>query len=210
MAVDKKTIIELLGSGVEPKMVASAVGCEVSYISQLMADDDFRSQVVEKRSIALQANTKRDRFIDNLEDRVLQKLSDSLDLMYKPSDLLRAFAVINRAERRGAQVQETSNITNNIVTLNLPVAVTNQVIVTNEHSEVIEIDGQTMVSMPAHSLLKSLQNSQHGDTYAKVSNFLPNGDNGGYVKSSHFHNNSRAVKTIVDRARQTEAETNNL
>ena len=42
-------IIELLGRGYSQTVVASAVGCDDSYISQLMAKEEVRNQVATLR-----------------------------------------------------------------------------------------------------------------------------------------------------------------
>jgi hypothetical protein len=51
MAVDNEKIKELLGSGLSNDVVASAVGCDPSYVSQLMSNETFRDGLTaSKRS----------------------------------------------------------------------------------------------------------------------------------------------------------------
>lgn len=182
MAIDPQRIKELLGSGLGPEHVATAVGCSASYISQLLSQPDFQNDVVELRTTALTANTKRDRSIDSIEDRLLEKLSEAVDsnMFYKGKDILYATNLVNKMNRRGVSSQQATTINNTIVNLQLP-AVTVRQFAMNEHKEVIEIEGQSMVTMPAHQLLRTVSEAQKrltgdeiGETkYDRVARFLP-------------------------------------
>ena len=170
-------IKELLGNGLSNEIVASTIGVHPSYISQLMSDEDFYNDVVELRTQALAANTVRDRSLDSLEDRLIEKLDEAISerLIYKPNEILRAFQVINSAKRRGVSSQESTVINNTIVTLSIPKTVTRE-FVTNKVGEVIEVEGQTMITMPASALLQKLAAEKTGaqaDKYRQVHNFLP-------------------------------------
>lgn len=140
-------ILEMLGNGLSPEIVASALGISASYISQLLQEPEYARQVTEKRFLNLQAATTRDRSYDALEDALLDKMSDLLPLMYKPQEVLRAISVINAAKRRGASAPENTVINNTVVQLSLPVHLVtrfikdanNQVVVTGEQ-ELITIN----------------------------------------------------------------------
>lgn len=176
MATDKNQIQKLLGTGLSNEVVATAVGCDPTYISQLMADEEFASAVVALRTISLTANTTRDRNIDGIEDSLIEKLKQLIDdnLIYKPSDILRAFALVNNAKRRGVSAHESLTINNTVVQLILPARVQRN-FVQNAQGEVVEVEGKSLVTMPAHALLKNLVNRQGAKsaTYAEVSRFLP-------------------------------------
>lgn len=177
MAIDKDKVQKLLGSGLSNEIVATAVGCESSYIAQLMADDDFAAVVVAMRTVTLTAHTTRDRNIDGLEDSLLEKLREVVDsnLIYKPTELLRAFSVVNSAKRRGVAAHESLVVNNTVVNLTIPSKVVQQ-FVKNGQGEIIEVAGQSLVTMPAHMLLKNLINNRAGGesgTYERVSKFLP-------------------------------------
>jgi transcriptional regulator with XRE-family HTH domain len=159
---DTQQIKELLGLGLTNEQVATAAGVSASYISQLMADARFAAEVISARTQNLQASTLRDRRYDALEDKLVQKLDDQLDLMYKPREILSALAIINKAQRRGAPAQQALTSASTVVQLNIPAILQqqniniNQQVVLSSNKEVIEIDGQTMVTMPSHELLKQL------------------------------------------------------
>ena len=195
MATDVKQIKELLGVGLSAEIVADAVGCTPAYISQLMADSEFANDVAIARSAALQANTTRDRKLDGLEDRLIETLEATLDLVYKPKEVLAALATVNRLQRRGVPASAHSATPKTaIVQLSIPTHLT-QNFVLSANKEVIEVEGQTMVTMPAHQLLKNLQQQQPGasygeaesqedaqrraEVYKRISNYLPSAAGGG-------------------------------
>ena len=159
MAINKEQIKELLGSGLAPGVVASAVGCDHSYISQLLGDEVFAGEVATLRTISLTADTKRDSSIDAIEDKLLAKLDEVVTdgAFYKPRDLLSAVAVVNKLQRRGKPIGSGAGpaTVNNIVNIQLPAHVSKK-FVTNRTNEVIEVEGQTLVTMPAHQLLRDL------------------------------------------------------
>lgn len=174
MATDHKQIQELLGTGLSNEIVASAVGCDPSYISQLLSDEVFAARVTLLRTEALTANTTRDRNIDGIEDALISKLEQMVEdsLIYKPNDVLRAFAVINNAKRRGVSAAESLVINHTVVKLQIPQHVVKEFI-QNAQGEIVEVEGQTLVTMPAHMLLKNLQNRDNNDAYKRVARFLP-------------------------------------
>ena len=153
--IDKERAKKLLGSGVQAELVAATLGCEASYISQLLSDDAFREEVIALRVQALSAATERDSEIDSIEDRLLKKICDSLDYIIKPRELLMAFNVINNAKRRGAGVGQNTVQNNVVVNLTLPTIV-QQKFVTNSTGEVIEVNGKTTLTMQPAQLLRNL------------------------------------------------------
>jgi hypothetical protein len=183
MAISRDQVRELLGSGLSNEVVASAVGCEPSYITQLMSDENFANEVVALRSANLTANNKRDRSIDKIEDRLIEKVGQAIEenLIYKPLDLVKVFAVLNNAKRRGVPAHESLVINKQVVNLSIPGMVVNNFTM-NQQKEVVEInvDGksQTMVTMPAHQLLQTLakdagETNVQGGKYTRVASFLP-------------------------------------
>lgn len=175
-------IKELLGSGLGPEVVSAAVGCDISYVSQLLSDEAFANEVASLRTIALASYSKRDESINTIEDKLIKLLGAAVDdnSFYKPRDLLQAFTVLNSAKRRGSQNLGTGNTVNNIVQLTLPESVVRR-FTTNRTNEVIEVEGQTMVTMPAGTLLRKLAtedaaNGKQGK-YLEVAKLIPGGSN---------------------------------
>lgn len=186
MAIQSKSkdkIKELLGAGLEIRTVASAVGVVPHYISELMADPLFAEEVALLKIKSLTEATERDKKLNTLEDEFIDKLNEVKDLMFKPNEVLRALAMINKMDRRGVPADvNLSGSRDQVVQLDIPSVLIQQHItqniVLNTQGEVVEVAGQTMVSMPAHQLLKNLQlqNKDEGDErYKKVANLLPAG-----------------------------------
>jgi hypothetical protein len=183
--IDKKRIIQLLGTGLQARAVANAVGCEESYISQLLSDEVISGEVVALRAAALTANTERDGKIDTIEDALLSRLHDAIETgqIYKPGDILRAFAVTNAAKRRGVPANEAVTLQQTVVQLQIPERVARQFTI-NQSGEVVDVETgtgetrQTLVTMSTHTLLSVLANrgeKKDGaeNKYVEVSKYLP-------------------------------------
>lgn len=168
-------ILELLGNGLSPEIVASAAGVTPSYISQLLSEEAFATRVTELRFQNLQAATDRDRKYDNIEDQLLAKMQDLLPMMYKPMEVMRAITIINGAKRRGASAPEHQHINNTVVNLTIPMQ-TLQRFTTNSMNQVVEIQSesqspQTLITMPSAQLLSSLSSrANNGISNKEISN----------------------------------------
>lgn len=119
--IDKDRGLKLLGSGLGPTDVATALGCDPSFVSQWLMDDSFRAQVLAQRMEALQEQTVRDGKINAIEDELIDKLQANIQWITKPRDLLAAFNIVNAAKRRGAQAAgSTIDVNMKIVSIQLP------------------------------------------------------------------------------------------
>lgn len=117
----KQKIIEMLGKNIAPANVGMAVGVTESYISQLLADEDIAAEVSRLRTESLEAHSARDAKADSIEDKLLDKLKDSVDYMVKPGEILRAYQVVNQAKRRGVDSASSTPLANNtVINLILP------------------------------------------------------------------------------------------
>lgn len=178
MAVDKNQVRDLLGSGLSTNVVASAVGCSDGYISQLLSDEIFAAEVSRLRLLNLQSHNKRDNNINTVEDLLLEKLKSAVDqnAFYKPKDLLHAFAVVNNAKRRGTVQQDTSAPTGStIINLTIPAPVARRFTI-DSRGEVLQVDEQTLVTMPTGQLLRTLQEKTGNAKYRDVKNRLMTAD----------------------------------
>lgn len=176
MAVSKEQALELLGLNLSNEQVASSLGCHPTYITQLMADEAFAKEVTQRRMSSLQEQNKRDNEIDHIEDSLIRKLKEAVEnnMIYKPADLLRAFAVVNKASRRGVQAATQPITQQTIVALNMPVKIVQKYQKT-PNGEVIEVGGQTLVTMSSATLLGELGRSgdKDGRRYQEIARFLP-------------------------------------
>jgi hypothetical protein len=151
----KTKILNLLGNGLPNHIVATSCGVSESYISQLMSDDSFSSQVSELRLKSLTAATARDSAIDELEDAALIKMKELLPFATKSLEVTRIFQALNGAKRRGQTAGQELPSQNQVVILNIPQQTINNFRLT-EKNEVIEVNDRTLVSMQAPQLMKQL------------------------------------------------------
>ena len=168
--IQQDRVTQLLGSGLSAEVVATAVGCEPSYISQLLADDEFAKKVSELRIQNLQAATKRDNKWDEIEDKLLDKLKDSVEYIMKPREILAALATVNSAKRRGATAQESLTINNTVVNLTLPQKAVHNFVV-NQTNQVIGVNDQSLLTMPSMNVKSLLQQAKSlADTQSNLAN----------------------------------------
>jgi len=175
MAIDKQQVKELLGNGLPVSVVASAVGCTDSYITQLLADEEFSAEVARLRVVALQANNQRDGSINGIEDTLISKLKEGVEsgFFYKPRDLLHAFAVVNSAKRRGTVNADSATLQNTtVINLTIPAAVARRFTI-DSRGEVLQVDEQTLVTMPTGQLLSSVgSRTGREEKYREIKNRL--------------------------------------
>lgn len=156
LMIDQERGIRLLGSGLGPTDVATALGCDPSLISQWLMNDDIRARVLALRVENLQAQTLRDRKIDSIEDSLLEKLQEGIQWITKPRDILAAFQILNNAKRRGAQTTGQINLTQNIVSINLPpVAKQHYFPKLNSQGEVVQVGDQVTVTASLQQLMQN-------------------------------------------------------
>lgn len=138
----QEKILNLLGQGFPAGVVASSVGCEASYVSQLISLDWFAQLVQEKKFAHLQKHTAIDAKYDSIEEKLLEKLEKTLPLIIRPGDITKTLQTINGAKRRGVQSTDPATLTQNIVQLTLPNVII-QKFVSNAHNQIVEVQDDT-------------------------------------------------------------------
>lgn len=155
----KEQILKLLGANQTAAVVAMAVGCTESYVSQLMADEKFAAEVHALRVKSLQAASVRDDKMDAIEDMLLEQLETIVPFITKPNEILNATKIVNSLRRRGAGAAPVSAgagapAAGAVVRLVLPEMPAKIEYKTNGANEVIEVAGRTMATLPAELLTK--------------------------------------------------------
>lgn len=159
----KGRAIELLGSGIQSSVVAQTLGVSESYISQLLADEEFLKAVVEKRYTHLQRHNSRDDAYDSIEDTLLERLRQTLPMLFDPMKILKAISVINAAKRRGSSTPESIVGQAVIVNLTMPVAVVNRYSVTKDvNNQIVEAGEQKLVTIQSGVLLERIKGKNGG------------------------------------------------
>lgn len=149
-------IKELLGQGLPTNVVASAVGCEASYVSQLMEQEDFRNAVLISRAGKAEGAVKRDNKWDEIEAAALERAGSLVNLVSRPGDLIRIAAMANAAKRRATEFANGSETASVVVNLTLPQAAVIHFQM-NSQAQVVEVDGRSMAPLPSKNLHQRLQ-----------------------------------------------------
>lgn len=156
-------ICKLLGQGIQASAVAASLGCEPSYISQLMADDAFKGKVQELKFAALTEATERDNRLNKLEDKMVDRIEKDVEhnpLAFKNTmERVRALSLVNNMKRRGASADGAANINStNVVTLILPTQIINRFSANSANvkldinNQVIGVGDQDLITMQSGSL----------------------------------------------------------
>lgn len=139
MRTAKEQIRELLAKGLSQAVVSSIVGVDPSYISQLMAQEDFAGQVSEGRAIAVGQHIKRDERLDALEDGMIGKVEEMVKspfMFRKPMEAVKALQIVNGLKRRASNVLGTqADTAGTVVMLTMP-----KTIVNNFYAPVLDIN----------------------------------------------------------------------
>src|SRR5690606_9307504 len=159
-------ILQLLGNNIPQAQVAQAVGVDESYISQLMAKDEFREYVTRIKFEKLQERNEIDSNYDDMEREIQKKMRQILPMIQKPRDVLDFATKINAMKRRGNLGDTTASTTQTVVELTLPVAILNKIIVDPQTNRVIEASGSPMLTAPSSTLV-NLNGNTRTDT-AKI------------------------------------------
>lgn len=133
----------MLSIGLPATAVAARLGVTDSQISQLLSEPDFAAAVETARLAANEEDQKFDSRLEETESQALDNIAAKIRFGNLQQSL-QAFKVLNGARRRrdGIVAQPTIGTA---VQINMP-TVLMPVYVLNGKSEIVEVDGQTMIS----------------------------------------------------------------
>lgn len=151
MNATKEHIISLLSQGISASQVAAAAGVSESYISQLRADPEL-AQLIDTHSIAkTEADAKFDNTLERAESMALEKIEKNLPFA-NMGQAMAAFRILNSARKRSDAFATPADTSTNItVNLTLPASAAARYVV-NSSNEIVEVEGQTMITATAKSL----------------------------------------------------------
>lgn len=149
-------ICKLLGQGIEGHRVASALGVDPSYVSQLLADDAFKERVQELRLANLTEATTRDKRYDGIEDKLLGHIEHDIDknpFAFKTTgDKVRALSIVNNLKRRGANADSNiATINQTVVQLVLPTQLM-QRYVKDVNNQIVQAGDKNLLTMQSGSM----------------------------------------------------------
>lgn len=155
--------LQLLGSGIGPEIVASALGVSVSRISQLLSTPEFAAEVAELRFTNLQKHNELDSKYDTMEQQLVDRLHDLLPLMMKPMEILKSIQIINGAKRRGQSAPDSITHQNQVVNLVMPTQIITQYAVqVNVANQVVKTGDHDLLTIQSGTLLKTLEAHRKG------------------------------------------------
>ena len=160
--------IKLLGSGLSAEVVASTLGVSPSTVSMWLGNDEVSRQVTALRYEGLQKHNVRDNSYDALEDTLLEKMHDSVPLMMRPMEILKALSVINAAKRRGQSSQDSIHEKQTVVNLILPTQVVNQFQVDVKNTVIKTGDQELLTINPKQLLAMSQRQGVSNDRITEV------------------------------------------
>ena len=152
----RERIIELLGHGISHSAVAAAVGCEPSYVTQLVDEEGIAEQITEKKLHRLEQSAEVDSDIDDLEKMALNRMRQLLPFITRPMDAARVFQTLNSAKKKTPEIVTGDRPTAPVVQLNIPVNVAVQFKLSSDQ-QVVEVDGRSMSTLPSSALNTKLR-----------------------------------------------------
>lgn len=141
--------IKLLSSGLSAAKVAEALGVDSSRISQLLDQVEFKEQLANEKFSLLSRHNEADAKLDSLEDKVRDRLEQTVDMIFDPMKLTRIFQVVNAAKRRGMAVVGDGFNNSTVVSLTIPQRVVNNFVV-NSNNQVIQAGGEDLITIQPH------------------------------------------------------------
>ena len=152
MSDTKQQIILNLARGIPPAQIARFLGVTESYVSQIKDDPEVKDLVRQQASLESEAVEKFDTTLDEAEERALQNISSKIPLANMQQSL-QAFKVLNGARRRkDSRVMTQGQIDAPLVQIILPAAAPEVQFITNQQSQIVEVEGRTMTAIDPSKL----------------------------------------------------------
>ena len=164
-------VLELLGKGIAPAIVAATLDISPSYISQCTANPVFSTELQTMLLTSQLAASQRDDELDSLEDILIEKVKTTIAFIVKPSEALKALQMVNGMKRRGlGSVDRGAAVQQTTVIVNLPSHLQPREVqaITSENNEIVEVDGRAMITKSSTSVLEQLDKHKQARSEARV------------------------------------------
>lgn len=143
--------LKLLMKDLPPSIVASTLGVTPAAISQYLADDEFSAALVAGKFEKLKAAANRSEMYDALEDTLLQKLKDSVSMLFDPLKIARILQTITASRPKISVAQEIPLETSRQVVLNMPTQVI-QHFTTNIQNQVVKVGERDLTTVQSANM----------------------------------------------------------
>ena len=169
-SIDSRAL-SLLGSGIAPSTVAASLGLSNARISQLLSEESFAAQVAELRYQNLAKHNERDGKADAIEDRLLDRIEEGIDLVHRPMELAKLYQIVNNAKRRGSSTPEALVEKQSVIQLVIPIQIVNK-FSTNIQGQVTTVgsgsDEQNLLTIQSGALDSLVKESKNGTSRAET------------------------------------------
>jgi hypothetical protein len=148
----------LLGIGLPHNIVAAAIGASEGLISQWFGDEAFAKEIADLRATHAAEAVSRDLKYNSLEDQILEKLEEKMQMIWDKKELLGALRIVNSAVRRGSPQELGGKTQIQVVQLQLPESGAFAArFVLNSQNQVVEIAGRSLATMNAKGVVQKLE-----------------------------------------------------
>lgn len=148
-------LLSQLGCGVTQREAANACGVTEGLVSQLMAEPDFKAQLVINFEKATQRAIDIDNNYEEIEKMATDSLRKLLPMLHTPSELIKVAMAANAAKRKTAPKQEGSEdaIGNGkkVSRILMPQVII-QNFMMNPNSEIVQVGDREMTTLNASSI----------------------------------------------------------
>lgn len=145
-------LLKYLSAGVQPVEAARALGVTPSAVTQLMQSEELAPEVEKIRAAQAERGQALDQKYDALEEKLLNKLEQTIPLLMKPMEITKVLSHVNAAKRRGI-VATTSTETPQIVHLHLPPQIRQRVIL-NAQNQVVAVGDKQLITIQSANVAK--------------------------------------------------------
>ena len=147
----REKLLGFLSAGASQTVAASAAGCSDTLVSQIVREPEFLAALQQRQAGKLASNVQHDDTIESAEARALEALNSKLMFVKDPMQAARIFQILNSAKKRVMDPTHQSPESVQQVTIVLPRAAAARIQI-NSQSQVIEVEGRSMATLPSRSL----------------------------------------------------------
>jgi len=163
--------IKLLAAGLSAVKVAESLGVDSSRISQLLDNEEFKTSLADEKFSLLNRHNEADEKLNALEDKVRDRLEQTVDMIFDPMKLTRIFQVVNAAKRRGMELAGDGFSNSAVVNLSIPQRVVNNFVV-NSNNQVIQAGGEDLITIQPHRVQEMIHEREQKTMQSRVKQLL--------------------------------------
>lgn len=153
-------IVELACAGVPNVIIARTVGCDPSYVTQVLSTEEAQEEVTLARAERAAEGLEHDSKIEAAEKIALDRVHSLLPHQTDVMKVTQVFKVLNAAKRSNDHgMLPTAAQAGATVTLHLPEAAQIHFKLTTDQ-QVIEVAGRSMVPMQSQNVAQRLKDMQ--------------------------------------------------